>query len=85
MPSPCVGGDIPGLVILRSITKQVDHASKQHPSMATVSASASRFPLYVNSCPEFTQWCIVLWKSKIVGGANWEGVSELDVKWVSKK
>jgi hypothetical protein len=44
-----VGGAIPGLVVLGSIRKQVERArrkkqtSKQHPSMASESASAFRF------------------------------------------
>lgn len=43
-----MNGAIPGLVVLRSIRKQAEQAigeqaSKQHPSMASASASASRF------------------------------------------
>jgi hypothetical protein len=38
---PLVGGTIPGLVVLGSIRKQAEQASKEHPSMASVSAPAS--------------------------------------------
>ena len=34
-----VGGVIPGLVVLGSIKKQTEHASKQHSSMASVCIS----------------------------------------------
>jgi hypothetical protein len=46
---PIVGGAIPGLVVLGSIIKQAEQASvnkpasKQHPSMVSASAPASRF------------------------------------------
>ena len=36
-----VGGAIPGLVVLGSIRKQAEQASKKHPSMASASAPAS--------------------------------------------
>ena len=40
---PIVGGAIPGLVVLGSIRKkQAKQASKEHPSMASASAPASR-------------------------------------------
>ena len=35
---PIVGGAIPGLVVLGSIRKQAEQASKEHPSMASASA-----------------------------------------------
>jgi hypothetical protein len=36
-----MGGAIPGLVVLGSIRKQAEQASKQHPSMASALAPAS--------------------------------------------
>jgi hypothetical protein len=38
-----VCGAIPGLVVLGPIKKQAEKASKQHPSMASAPAPASRF------------------------------------------
>jgi hypothetical protein len=38
---PLVGGAIPGLVVLDSIRKQAEQASKSHPFMASASAPAS--------------------------------------------
>jgi hypothetical protein len=38
---PLVGGTISGLVVLGSIREQAEQASKEHPSMASVSAPAS--------------------------------------------
>ena len=42
---PIMGGAIPGQVVLVSIKKQAEQArgSKQHPSVASVSAPASKF------------------------------------------
>jgi hypothetical protein len=50
-----VGGAIPGLVVLGSIRKQAEQASKQHLSMASASAPASRFLPCLSSCPDFLQ------------------------------
>jgi hypothetical protein len=38
-----MGGAIPRLVVLRPIRKQTEQASKQHCSMISASAPASRF------------------------------------------
>ena len=38
---PLVGGTISGLIILDSIREQAEQTSKEHPSMASVSAPAS--------------------------------------------
>ena len=38
---PIVGGAIPGLVVLGSIRKQAEQASKEHSSMDSISAPAS--------------------------------------------
>ena len=46
-------GAIQGLVVLGSIRKLAEQVSKQHASMAYVSAPVSRFPLCLNSCPDF--------------------------------
>ena len=53
--SPLVGGTISGLVVLGSIREQAEQASKEHPSMASASAPASKFLPFLNSCPN------VLW------------------------
>jgi hypothetical protein len=38
-----MGGSVPGLVVLGSIRKQDEQASKRHPSMASASARAHQF------------------------------------------
>ena len=38
-----MSGVIPGLVVLGSIREQAEQVSKQHPSMASASAPASKF------------------------------------------
>jgi hypothetical protein len=48
-----VGGAIPGLVVLGSIRKQAEQASKGHLSMASASAPASRLLPCVSSSPDF--------------------------------
>ena len=48
-----MGGANPGLVVLSSTGKQAEQASKQHPSMASASAPASKFLPHVSSCPDF--------------------------------
>ena len=53
-----VGGAISGLVVLGSIRKENEQAmrmlaSKQHHSMASVSALVSRFLPCLSSCPYF--------------------------------
>jgi len=45
-----VGGAIPGLEVLVSKRKQDEQASKQHPSMASASAPASRFLPCLSPC-----------------------------------
>ena len=50
---PIVGGAISGLVVLGSIRKQAEQVSKQHPSMASASAPASKFLPCVSSCLDF--------------------------------
>jgi hypothetical protein len=52
-PSPLWSGPLLGLIVLGSIAKQAEQASKQHPSMASVSAPASRFQTCLCSCPNF--------------------------------
>jgi hypothetical protein len=52
-----IGGAIPGLIVLGSIRKQAKQgrrkqASKQHSSMASASASASKFLSCVSSSPD---------------------------------
>jgi hypothetical protein len=43
----------PRLVVLASIRKQAEEqGSKQHPSMGSASAPASRFPPCLSSCPD---------------------------------
>ena len=44
-----VGGAIPGLVVLGSIRRETEKASKQHPSMASASAPASRILAYLKN------------------------------------
>ena len=44
-----VDGAIPKLVVLGSIRKQAEQASKQHSSMASMSAPASKFLPYLSS------------------------------------
>ena len=44
---------IPGLVVLGSLRKQAEQASRQHPSMASASAPACRILFCLNSCPDF--------------------------------
>ena len=53
-----MGGATPRLGVLSSIRKQVEQASKQHPSMA--SESDSRFLPCLSSCPDFLQRCIII-------------------------
>ena len=51
-----MGATISGLVILGSNGMQVGHgeqASKQHPSVASLSAPTSRFLPCLSSCPNF--------------------------------
>ena len=54
-----VGGAIAGLAVLGSIRKQAEQnreqASKQHASMASASAPASRFWPCLSSCLDFLQ------------------------------
>jgi hypothetical protein len=55
-----VGGATLGLVVLGSIRKQLEQspgeqASKQHPSMASASAPASRFLPCLSPCSGFLQ------------------------------
>ena len=50
-----VGGAVPGLVALGSIRKPSEQARKQHSSMASVSAPASRNLLLLSSCPDVLQ------------------------------
>ena len=45
-----MGGAISELVVLESIRKQAEQARKQHPSMASASAPASRFCPCLSSC-----------------------------------
>ena len=47
------GGAAPGLLVLGSIRKQAEQASKQYPSMASASAPASGVLHGVSSCPDF--------------------------------
>jgi hypothetical protein len=42
-----------------------EQASKQHPSIASASAPASRFLLCLSSCPDFLWWWTVVWKHKL--------------------
>jgi len=68
---PIVYGAIPGLGVQHSIKQQIEQASheeqsiKQHPSMASASASASRFLPWLNSSPDFFQWWTVIWMCKL--------------------
>ena len=48
---PVVGEATAGWIILGSVRKQAEQASKQHPSMASVSAPASRFQTCLCSRP----------------------------------
>ena len=55
-----VDGDIPGLVVLGSLKKAGcvsynEQASKEHPSMVSASAPASKFLPCLSSCPDFLQ------------------------------
>ena len=67
---PIVGGPTRGLVVLDFIGKQAKQShgegksSKQQPSMASVSAPASKFLPWVSSCPDFLQWWATTWKCK---------------------
>jgi hypothetical protein len=42
-----------------------EQACKQHPSMASASAPASRFLPCLSSCPDFLWWWPVMWKWKL--------------------
>ena len=48
-----------------SWVNQRKQASKQHLSVAFVSAPASRFLPCLSSCPDFLQWWTVIWKCKV--------------------
>jgi hypothetical protein len=48
-----MGGATSDVVVLGSIRKQAEQASKQHPSTASASAPASRFLPCLSSCPDF--------------------------------
>jgi hypothetical protein len=50
-----VDGAIPGLTVLGSIRKKTELAGKQHPSMASASALASRILRCLSSCPDVLQ------------------------------
>jgi hypothetical protein len=48
-----------------SWASQGKQASKQYPSVASVSTPASRFLPCVSSSPDFLWWWIAMWKSKV--------------------
>lgn len=48
-----IGGATPRLVVLESIRKKAEHASRQHTSMTSVSAPAHRFQPCLSSCLGF--------------------------------
>ncbi|EGW10213.1 hypothetical protein I79_020818 [Cricetulus griseus] len=48
-----VDGAVPGLLVLGSIRRWVGQTSKQLTSMASTSASVSRFQPCLSSCPDF--------------------------------
>ena len=52
---PLMGGAIAGQVVLGSIRKQAEQASKLHTSMASAVAPASMFLPCLSSCPDFLQ------------------------------
>jgi hypothetical protein len=60
-PSPLWVGPFPGLVVLGSIRKQAEQASKQHSSMVSASAPASRFLPCLSSCPDILQLWSMMW------------------------
>lgn len=57
-----VGGVIPKLVVLDSVSRQAEqvteHGSKPHPSSASASASASKFLPGLSSYFGFLQWSL---------------------------
>jgi hypothetical protein len=65
---PIVGAVSSGLVVLGSIRKQAEQASKGHPSVASASAPASapasRFQLCLSSCLDFLHGRTVMSKCK---------------------
>ena len=67
---PIVGGATPGLVVPSFIIKQVEQAigeqaSKQHSSVASASAPASKFLLCWSFCSDFLRWWTVIWKYEL--------------------
>ena len=44
--------------------KPWEQASRQHPSMTSASAPASRFLPSLSSCPDFLWWWAAIWKHK---------------------
>jgi hypothetical protein len=56
---PTMGGA--RLVVLDSLRKQAEQASKQHPSMSSASAPAFRFLSWVFVCLFVCLFCFIIW------------------------
>jgi hypothetical protein len=55
----------PGFYKRASWASQGEQANKQHPSMTSASAPASKFLLCVSCCPDFLWWWTAMWRCKL--------------------